>query len=528
MKLVNQVTDLKLRGGFYTPKYICKFIIEWLSQDKSLGAVLEPSCGDGAFIKEISSLKPGYDSIDAIELDEIEAIKASNIKCEALNVLNTDFHRFCTQTTKRYDTIFGNPPYIRYQYFEDFQQAEAEQIFIRAGVPYTRLANAWIGFVIGSALLLNENGKMGFVLPAELLHVSYSKHVREFLQNEFQTIELISFEYPVFPDIQQEVVLLLCAKSKKKLHSLNFRSVQKPFDLTLENFGQKSNTEAKLFPEFKWPAHLLSRKDLEFLQKIKQTLPSIETFAKTEVGITTGANEFFSLDDFQVKRLMAEEFVIPLLGKGVEVAGICFSGDDLKTNRLKLKKSNLLVISKNSVLPKLLHEYVLAAEKIGIHNGYKCRIRTPWYSLNSIKHPDAFFLRRIGAMPKMIANSVSAVSTDTMHRIFMKNTYNPIQLTGAYYNYVSLLFTELAGRTFGGGALELMPSEVDSIPIPFQKGLEAVNLIENAFISKDLKNGLSLSSELLLKEYGLSISEVFQAKNIWETLRDRRVSKSKV
>ena len=39
----------KLRGGYYTPKTIAKYIAEWAVRS-STDTVLEPSCGDGCFL----------------------------------------------------------------------------------------------------------------------------------------------------------------------------------------------------------------------------------------------------------------------------------------------------------------------------------------------------------------------------------------------------------------------------------------------------------------------------------------------
>jgi adenine-specific DNA methylase len=70
--------------------------------------------------------------------------------------------------------VVGNPPYIRYQFFDKKQKVEAEDIFIKAGLYYSKLTNAWVSFVVGASLLLkDQGGKIGFVLPAEFLQVSY-------------------------------------------------------------------------------------------------------------------------------------------------------------------------------------------------------------------------------------------------------------------------------------------------------------------------------------------------------------------
>ena len=44
----------KLRGGYYTPETISKFIVDWAIRTSS-DTVLEPSCGDGSFLSVISN-----------------------------------------------------------------------------------------------------------------------------------------------------------------------------------------------------------------------------------------------------------------------------------------------------------------------------------------------------------------------------------------------------------------------------------------------------------------------------------------
>ena len=41
----------KLRGGYYTPEPIAQFICNWAIDINTKG-ILEPSCGDGVFLKE--------------------------------------------------------------------------------------------------------------------------------------------------------------------------------------------------------------------------------------------------------------------------------------------------------------------------------------------------------------------------------------------------------------------------------------------------------------------------------------------
>ena len=77
----------------------------------------------------------------------------------------------------------------------------------RAGLRPTRLTNAWVPFVVASTMLVRDGGRVGLVLPAELLQVSYAAQLRDFLLSRFREITLVTFERLVFDGILQEVVL---------------------------------------------------------------------------------------------------------------------------------------------------------------------------------------------------------------------------------------------------------------------------------------------------------------------------------
>ncbi|GAK58001.1 hypothetical protein U27_04974 [Candidatus Vecturithrix granuli] len=154
---------------------------------------MEPSCGDGVFLRQLKVQNQKFNKVIAIELNRAEAEKADNIHLDNTSVINTDFHLYCNETIDQFDFVVGNPPYICYQYFDEEQQKDAAKIFHRAGLKYTKLTNAWVSFVVGSSLLLKEKGKIGFVIPAKILQVSYAKQPREFLAHFYNKINIISF-----------------------------------------------------------------------------------------------------------------------------------------------------------------------------------------------------------------------------------------------------------------------------------------------------------------------------------------------
>lgn len=185
MNFKSEESTQKLRGGYYTPEPIADFLIRWALVNHPQ-QILEPSCGDGRFLQALSTqinagngLAPAF--VDAVELIPQEA-KRANHSSNALRQLSTEvgivnddfFNWIDTVNGNRWDAIIGNPPYIRYQYFETEQRDKAKRIFERANVPFSKRTNAWVPFVIASVMHLAPNGRLAMVIPAEILHVQHA------------------------------------------------------------------------------------------------------------------------------------------------------------------------------------------------------------------------------------------------------------------------------------------------------------------------------------------------------------------
>lgn len=534
MKLIKNATAEKLRGGFYTPEPIAAFILKWGINGSSDYEILEPSCGDGVFLEQLKENKHKFKSVTAIEFDDVEAEKAEKIKLNNKNVINTDFHLYCNETTERFDLVVGNPPYIRYQYFQEEQQNEAIKVFNRAKLKYSKLTNAWVSFVVGSSLLLKEKGKIGFVIPAELLQVSYAQQLREFLAHFYNKINIISFEKLVFPDIQQEVVLLLCEKNGSDSHLIEHLELRDASDLEkLDVNILKSPTKKIDFKSNKWTYYFLEQEEIDFLEQIakKRKVPTISNYASVEVGITTGANDYFTVPLPVVEAYDLKEYAKPMVGRSVQVNSVIFTEKDWKLNRQTKAKAHLLVFPAKEKINghKGANSYIRMGESMGVNKGYKTGIRDDWFVIPSIKLSDALFIRRNNLYPRLILNEANAYTTDTMHRVFMKKDTDKNAFIASFYNSLSLAFSEIVGRSYGGGVLELMPSEAEKILLPYQ----IVNADLLAFIDKMMREKksideiLKITNKQILKDgYGFTDKEIKLADSIWKKLSNRRLNRS--
>lgn len=535
MKLIKHASAEKLRGGFYTPEPIAAFILMWGINGSSSYDILEPSCGDGVFLKHLKKQNYKFNKITAIELDETEAEKADKISLNNKAVLNTDFHLYCNETSERFDFVAGNPPYIRYQYFDEEQQKEAAKIFNRAGLKYTKLTNAWVSFIVGSSLLLKEKGKIGFVVPAEILQVSYAQQLRQFLSLFYNKINIVSFKKLVFPGIQQEVVLLLCEKTGTDSHLIEHLELRDASELeTLDTNRLKSPEKQIDFKSNKWTFYFLEQEEIDFLETVaqKKSIPKIGDYANVEVGITTGANDFFTVSLKVVEGYNLQEFAKPMVGRSVQVNSIIFNKEDWKQNRMTKAKAHLLIFPSKKELDdhKGANSYILMGESLGINKGYKTSIRDDWFVVPSIKLSEALFIRRNNLFPKLIVNEAEAYTTDTMHRVFAKPKTKINAFVASFYNSLSLAFSEISGRSYGGGVLELMPSETEKILLPYNDENELLlTQIDQMMRAKEpIDEILKTTNEHILKKgYGFTESEIKLADSIWKKLSTRRLNRGK-
>jgi len=536
MKLITEASADKLRGGFYTPETIAEFVLSWGINGSSDFDILEPSCGDGVFLEQLQKQKFKYKSITAIELDEEEASKADKINLKNKQLINDDFHIYCNNTDKRFDLVVGNPPYIRYQFFDRQQQIEARDIFVKAGLTYSKLTNAWVSFVVGSSLLLKDKGgKIGFVLPAEILQVSFAQQLRIFLSHFYNKINIISFEKLVFPDIQQEVVLLLCEKNDTEIHHIEHIELRDASELKTLDVARLKSPQKKIdFKSNKWTFYFLEQDEINFLETIatRRNIPTLEKFARVEVGITTGSNDFFTVPLTTVEEYELEDYARPMVGRSVQVNSVIFTEKDWEKNKFSKAKAHLLVFPDRNNLNRKngAVKYIEQGESLGIHKGYKTGIRNDWFVVPSLKISDALFIRRNNLYPRLIINQAEAYTTDTMHRVFVRPNTNIKAMTASYYNSLSLAFAEVSGRSHGGGVLELMPNEAERILLPYHIDNAALlaqidKLIRN---KTDIEEVLKITNPIILKEhYGLTQNEIKLAHNIWKKLSYRRLNRGK-
>lgn len=518
----------KLRGGYYTPEPIAEFLAEWVS-----GAgqrVLEPSCGDGALLRPLAlQVRQAL----GIELEHEEACKA-RATCGA-DVIEADFFRwFGASEWCQWDGVTGNPPFIRFQNWTEPTRSLAFDLMRAVGLRPTKLTNAWVPFVVGSTLALRDGGRLALVVPAELLQVTYAAQLRSFLVDQYTDITAVTFRRLVFKGILQEVVLLLGVRGDGPAC---IRVVDVEDVTELDGIGDPlalPHAPALRHETEKWTKYLLPPSGIEALRAARAhpRLARLGDIADVDVGVVTGRNQFFVMTPTTTMRRSLGDHVIPLVSKSAHLRGVRFDRADMHTLRDADAPCDLLAVSDAAEVAddSPLRLYIAAGEVEDVHRGYKCSIRKRWWVVPSIWTPHAFLLRQIYDHPRIIANDAGAISTDTIHRVRMRNGTPPDLLAAASINSATFAFAEIIGRSYGGGVLELEPREAEDLPFPDPHALpgECVAEVDALVRSRDLVGALDLvDRRLLVDALGFDPALVAELRGVWERLRDRRLARGK-
>ena len=518
----------KLRGGYYTPTDIANFIIRWAHPTQGC-RILEPSCGDGSFL---SALKD-YDCdthVTGIELDPKEAKKA---KQYGYTIVQSDYFSFYDKNIEGkagYDIIVGNPPFIRYQNFDEKYRTVAFELMKKHGFHPNRLTNIWLPFLLLSCEALTDNGKIGMVIPAELFQVDYAAEARDYLSTHFDRLTLVTFKKLVFDDIQQEVVLLLGEKTSnnKGIRVVELEDLE---ELIRDSLSCLDRAEMKRLDHStdKWVKYYLTNEELEVLNKLNtdERISNAQDLYEVNVGLVSGENDFFLADWESVVERKLEEDVSPIISRSEQVKGILLSEEDYLELREKGKKVSIFTPGDKPVeeLSESARTYIDWGENKGYNKNYKCRIRKRWYYVPKSWRADAFLIRQANLYPKMILNSVGALVTDTLHKVRFNEGVDGNAVASAFLNTYTLALSETLGRSYGGGVLTFEPGEMRKMRIPMM-GSDKLDVKKIDSLQREGKYEeiLSYTDKILLYDnLHLTEREVSLLHSIWDKMRDRRL-----
>ena len=148
-------------GQVFTPPNVVAFMLDLC---QNTGRVLEPSAGDGAFFQPLKAR--GRDCV-GIELDARVAPDGVAVR---------DF--FDYPLDEQFDTIIGNPPYVRFQ-----DVAVDTQKRLKSGF-FDKRSNLFLFFIEKCVRHLKPGGELVFIVPREFIKLTAAKKLNAWLYKQ--------------------------------------------------------------------------------------------------------------------------------------------------------------------------------------------------------------------------------------------------------------------------------------------------------------------------------------------------------
>ena len=526
-------SEQKLNGSYYTPRWLAQFMTKWVMKSQPL-SILETSCGDGIFIDSLSSYSykgnfTGFD-IDpyasAIADDKLRTYKIKG-HIYAADYLKWAIGNFSSR--KEFDAVLGNPPFIRYQYMDRTMQENAQNIFSCMNLKFTKHTNAWVPFVLTAIEFTKPGGRIALVIPSEIINVIYASSLRKYLLKACSSIVLLDPMDIWFEDTLQGAMVLFCEKKR----SITEKARLKIVSTSGRSFAEKDPDEftanaTEMNSELigrKWTFALLNNKEQSLIASIinKENVLRFKDIADVDVGIVTGANKYFLINEETKKHYGLDKLCVPMFGRSEHCPGIIYDATQHEENKAKGLPVNFVDFRGMSDENEY-SEYINIGLAENLEKRYKCRIRSPWYIVPSVYASPISLLKRSNGYPRLIYNELGTYTTDTAYRVKQHDGIDPKRLVYSFLNSITALSAELEGRAYGGGVLELVPSEIENLIVPYYtKGDYDLRSLNNKVKEFPINEVVKEQDSMILPSFGLSDNDINVIQSALQRISSRRM-----
>lgn len=336
MPLKNKET--KKFGQYFTPKEIVKEmmklsrILDYTKDGYNVSNeidILEPSCGEGTFIKEIINEINGINkntdkkynknyNITGIEIDDTLKQNLSNVSNTSnnsnisINILHQNFLSY--PTNKKFDLIIGNPPYIKYSAISKetkdildtpiFCCEDESNPFVISDI-LNQQSNLYLYFILKCFAQLKDKGELIFIVPREFLNSTSAEKMNEILYENGTITDILDFgDSYVFKGVSPNCIVFRYVKGDYSRQTIyrKFRFNREKGTLTDKTYEDSAdkNKEERM-NDLSYRKFYLNEGKLLFLKLSSYDINDINTQKKlkfsdlffVKVGAVSGADKYF-------------------------------------------------------------------------------------------------------------------------------------------------------------------------------------------------------------------------------------------
>jgi len=511
-------------GQYYTPPPIIELITDLCIKSPD-DKVLDPGCGSGGFlvkayhkIKDLKKKENPFaddarlheeilDQLYGIDINPFPAQLSSinlavrNLKVTSrnINLVVSDFFKVKPSVSvipRELDVVVTNPPYTRQEEMEYKGQIREEALTYSdsSKIQLDARAGIYAYFFTHSAKFLKNHGMMGQITSDTWLDVGFGEDLKQFFLDHFKIHAIIWYDVRAFEKALVGTCITILekedeAKEARENNPVKFVRIKKAMsteaiaktivtakeDFDNEHIGVTLKKQKELKPKDKWGIFLRAP-TIYFKISNNNKVTKLGKIAFVKRGITSGANEFFYLDKGKIKLWSLEkEYLKPIIISPKEMK--------IEVDPRDVSQWVLVVHRSKEELSKTsanVLKYIQWGEETdttikggkkggsvvkGFHNLSTVKSRKLWYDIGEREPAPILRSRRIWERCVYLLNKAHALANDSLYEIRPKNKNDIVVLAGILNSTITALISELEGRFYGGGVLELEVYETKAMTV---------------------------------------------------------------
>ncbi len=462
---------LRDKGQFWTPDWVAEAMVSYVK--KAAKTIFDPGTGSGAFLKALRKIdiskKINFYGIDI----DTEILKEDIYTEKNCFVELRDFIK--NPPIKKFEAIVANPPYIRHHRIDQETKLFLKQLSKkRTGVSIDGRAGYHIYFLIQALSLLQDKGRLAFIMPADTCEGTFAKKLWNWITKNYCLECVVTFDKKAtpFPTIDTNAIIFLIKKDTPKREIFWVRVKEAHVD-DLHHFIE-SGFQITTFDNLDMVTRDLGEALETGLSRPKQLNNNFRyhlgDFAKVMRGIATGSNEFFFLTKEQVGELqIPSKFLKLAIGRTRDVNRDIITKEDITELEKKGRPTLLLSINEpEKILPKTVLDYIHKGAQIGLPKRALIKQRKFWYNMEKRQIPPLLFAYLGRRNSRFIKNEASVVPLTGFLCVYpKKNDEKYINaLLGVLNHPETLENLQLVGKSYGSGAVKVEPRNLERLPIP--------------------------------------------------------------
>lgn len=503
--------DARRLGAYYTADDTALYMVRQVIADTTTN-VLEPSFGDGSFLRALKQTFDRHINTFGVEIDSRShehAIASGLISGDQAILAN-----FLEVEPFPVDVVVGNPPFVRLRHLSPQSlRAAMRTASDLLGHEMATSGSLWMAFALHALRFLKPGGRLALVLPFELTHVKYARPLWRVLGDSFDSLRVVRVRQRLFPDIMQEVVILFATGFGGSTADVRLDVYERSCDLE----GTPSMSDCLpiasiLKGQREFVRALLPRKLKELLSSVQPRTTSVGEHCAFNIGYVSGDRRYF-----HPTRETIAAYGLPSWALRQTVTSTrSLKGAGIGTSGLGQAQRKTLFFPESDPASEALHRYVWAGEEANVHKKYKCRVRTPWYLVPGVTVPQ-LLLSVFSSEPILMLNDAGLAASNSIlcGRIRLGT---PPEFAARWYTSLTRLYLELQVHSLGGGVLVLIPGEVGRVRIVHGEVGETIEAVDRRLRVGDVAGAYRCGDDILTSELGISAEDIDEIRNGIETL----------